>query len=54
MSRKLLELAGYRLRLVKQEEMLYEIILDGCSSKTTNDCNRLLMENSLDPLVKEY
>lgn len=34
--------------------MLYEIILDGCSSKTTNDCNRLLMENGLDPLVKEY
>lgn len=54
MSRKLLELAGYRLRLVKQEEMLYEIILDGCSSKAINDCNRLLMENGLDPLVKEY
>lgn len=53
LSHKLLENAGYTLRYAIPEQMLYEIILGGCSSLDIFDCNKLLIEKGFDPLVTE-
>lgn len=53
LSHKLIENAGYTLRYSNQEQMLYEIILGGCSSITIFDCNKLLIEKGFEPLVVE-
>ncbi|CDG05790.1 helix-turn-helix domain-containing protein [Lactococcus lactis] len=53
LSHKLIQNAGYTLRYSNQEQMLYEIILGGCSSMNIFDCNKLLIEKGFEPLVAE-
>lgn len=53
LSHKLIENAGYILRFSNQEQMLYEIILDGCGSLDIYACNELLIRKGFEPLVIE-
>ncbi|MGF2085417.1 helix-turn-helix domain-containing protein [Lactococcus lactis] len=53
LSHKLIENAGYILRCSNQEQMLYEIILDGCGSLDIYACNELLIRKGFEPLVIE-
>ena len=53
LSYKLIDIAGFSLRYSKPEEMMYQIILTGCSSMSIYDCNGLLESKNLEPLVKE-
>jgi transcriptional regulator with XRE-family HTH domain len=52
-SFKLLETAGYTLRLVNPDERMYQMILSGCSSLTISECNELLVASGCKTLVDE-
>ena len=51
LGHKLIGLAGHVLRHAIKENMMYEIILDGCSTYTIYECNDLLVANDCEPLI---
>lgn len=47
LSRKFLDLAGYKLSLSVRPHIYYAIILDGCSNLDIKDCNKILEKNGV-------
>ncbi|WP_259743911.1 helix-turn-helix transcriptional regulator [Lactococcus lactis] len=49
-SRRFIETAGIKLNPSDRQQLVYEIILDGCSSLSIYQCNKILRKNGFAPL----